>query len=299
MEFFEYSNYAQQIIGQFNGSTPDWVYFLIGGLCFAIIYIFRSVGLYVIASHEGIKNKWMAFIPFFSTYYIGVCGRKNRFFNIDTRIVGIIAAVFEFCLVGLYILDIVAAALVDPYLLYATDYYEMGGQQYSLTTVSLDMQALLAADPSLGWAGWCFNYLSVYIISWLNFLYMLVMVVLLNCFFQTYSTRRYFLFTITSVLFPVQGILIFAVRNNKGVNYGEYMRSVQERMYRQYRQQNFEQDPYNQNPYSRNGYGAPPDGSNPYRTHSAPPQQGNTDDPFSEFGNSEGSGGDPFDEFKN
>lgn len=291
MEFFEYSNYAQLIIGQFNGSVSSWVYFLVGGLCFLAIYVFRTVGLYVIATREGIGHKWMAFIPFFSTYYIGVCGQKNRVFNIDTRIVGIVAAALEFILVGLYILDIVSSALVDPYIVYTTEDYALPGQQFQITTAALDEAAMLTANPSLGWAGWCYNHLYTYVTGWLNFLYMLVMVVLLNCFFQTYSTRRYLLFTITSVLFPVQGILIFAVRNNRGVNYAEYMRAVQERMYREYRnQQTFNQNPYNQNPYSRNQYNNPTGGGQTQ-------QQQKPADPFDEFGGNDG--GDPFDEFKN
>ncbi len=293
MEFFEYSSYAQAIVEQFNGAADAWLYFLIGGLCFAIIYVFRSVGLFVIAKREGIKHKWMVFIPFFSTYYIGVCGQKNRFLNIDTRIVGTIAAVLEFMLVGLYILDIVAAAAVQPYISYTTEELVPG---FQVTTPMLDVTSLLAIDPGLSWAGWCYNYLDVYIISWLNFVYMLVMVVLLNCFFQTYSTRRYFLFTITSVLFPVQGILIFAVRNNKGMSYAEYMRRMQEQMYRQYRsQQGFDQNPYNQNPYSRNQYGNPPEDAP--RGNTQEPPHTKTDDPFAEFGGQDGS--DPFDEFKN
>lgn len=298
MEFFEYSNYAQVLMEQFNGTVSDWLCYLIGGLCFAIIYAFRSVGLFVIATRGGYKNRWMAFVPFFSTYYIGVCGQKNRFLNIDTRIVGIIAAAFEFSLVGLYVLNIVADALVSPYIVYTNQIVNLYGQEITIQTPRLNSVTMNELAPWLGWAGWCYNYLNTYIISWLNFLYMLVMVVLLNCFFQTYSIRRYFLFTITSVLFPVQGILIFAVRNNKGVNYAEYMRAVQERMYRQYRsQQNFNSDPYNQNPYSNNSY---QNDRPPYGDHQngAPSADKKTEDPFSEFGSSDNSGGDPFDEFK-
>ena len=80
----------------------------------------------------------------------------------------------------------------------------------------------------------------------------------LSAFFQTFAARRYMLFTITSVLFPVQGIIIFILRNNSGMNYREYIRREQERQYRMYqqyrRQQSFDQNPYNQNPYSRNPY---------------------------------------------
>ncbi len=301
MEFFQYASYVNALTSQFNGTTYLWVSFLVGGLCFAIVYVFRSVGLFVIAGHEGLPNKWMAFVPFLSTYYIGVCGQKNRFFNIDTKAVGIVSAVLEVVMVALYVLDIVAFVSVEPFIVQTTEYYEYLGQQIPVTADTLNVQAMLAANPTLGWAGWCYNYLDAYIISWMQLLDMLVMVVLLNCFFQTYSARRYFLFTITSVLFPVEGILIFAVRNNKGMSYAEYTRMVQERMYREYRsQQNFDRNPYNNNPYT-NGYDRPPYQNNP---DSGNASQGNsngsaTDDPFGEYSSGAPKDDDPFDEFKN
>ena len=59
----------------------------------------------------------MAFIPFFNTYYIGVCAQKNKCFNaISAKTVGIITAVFEFVLVAAYIVYHVAYSLVDEYL---------------------------------------------------------------------------------------------------------------------------------------------------------------------------------------
>ncbi len=289
MELLDYLRGAPLIIEQFSGIREVLLYFIIGGIFVAAVYALRTVGLYVIARREGIKNRWMVFIPFVSTYYIAVCGQKNRFLNIDTRIVGLVAAVLEFLLAGLYVFSIVVSFTVDPYIMYTTGEILPGIES---TTTTLNEIDLLAQSPSLGWAVWCYYFMDLYIISWLNLIYMLVMVVLLNCFFQTYSTRRYFLFTVTSVLFPVQGILIFAVRNNKGVNYAEYMRSVQERMYRQYRQQNFEQNPYNQNPYDRNV----PHTDAPYG-NTDPSPKGKQDEPFSEFGGTGNS--DPFDEFKN
>ena len=120
-------------------------------------------------------------------------------------------------------------------------------------------------------------------------------IILLICFFQTYASRRYVLFALTSVLFPIMGILFFIVRNNKGVNYRDFIRAEQARQYQQYQQyqQNFNQNPYNQNPYNRNPYNNPP-----------PSNGGSGSDPFDEFGGngqSDGtganSGSDPFEDF--
>ena len=145
-----------------------------------------------------------------------------------------------------------------------------------------------------------YNYMDKYILSTANLVLIILEICVLMCFFQTYASRRYVLFTVTSILFPIQGILFFVVRNNKGVNYRQYVAAVQAQQYRMYQQQ---QQYYNQNPYNRQ----PRDNGNPYQNPYS--QQGNSrsgtkpDDPFGDFGSDNGgngaNGGSPFDEFDN
>ena len=120
---------------------------------------------------------------------------------------------------------------------------------------------------------------------------MVAQVLLLSAFFQTYASRRYFIFTLVSVIVPVQGTIFFVIRNNKGLSYRDFMRAEQERRYRtyqQYQQQN--PNPYNQNPYSHN----PHAGNQPY--DDGQPRPTPPEDPFSEFGGGSGStNSDPFD----
>lgn len=289
MDFFQYATYADTFAEVSGFSSPLWVSLTVGGLCFLIVYIFQSVGLFTIARRAGFKNKWMAFVPFFNTYYIGKCGDKNKFFNIDTKKIAIATAVLEFVVLGLFILSYVATYKVTPFLEEHNDETLLGSTM--MLSLPADFNVL---NPSLAWAGWCYNYLD-FILAPLNIVQMLGMIVILNCFFQTYSARHYFLFTITSIFFPVQGILIFAVRNNKGMKYSDYIRMVQERAYRQYRdQQSFNQNPYNRNPYS-NDYNRPP-----YQNAEQPgqpqPQNSEPEDPFAEFNCSKNKSG-PFDEF--
>ena len=288
MDFFEYASVADTFAEVFGTTSPLWVSLSIGGLCFLIVYVFQSVGLYTIARREGLKNKWMAFIPFFSTYYIGVCGQKNKFFNIDTKKIAIATAVVELITLGVYVLNFIASIKVVPYLV------SHSADENLWPTVVTSLSEEIHSHPELTWAAWCYNYLS-YILAPLQIIQILGMVIVLNCFFQTYAAKRYFIFTIASIFFPVQGILIFAVRNNKGMKYSDYIRAAQERAYRQYRdQQNFYQSPYNQNPYSGN--------HPPYQEEQHQPPQSETqqnvqpEEPFSEFDSSKS---DPFDEFKN
>ena len=46
MDFFEYANMARMF------ANTIWVQFLVGGLCFAIVFVFQAVALFTIASRE-------------------------------------------------------------------------------------------------------------------------------------------------------------------------------------------------------------------------------------------------------
>jgi hypothetical protein len=288
MDFFEYASVASVF------TDTLWVQLVIGALCFAIVFIFQAVALYVIAKREGYKNRWMAFVPFINTYYIGVCAQKNKIYNIDAKTIGLVTAIFEVVLFGAYVFYNVAVSLVSEYVFYTeTD---------TIFGVVLEPYLIISSVPeNLKWAGWIYNYFDSYILRWVNLIYLLLEVCLLLAFFQTYACRRYVLFTITSILFPIQGILFFVVRNNKGVNYKEFVRAEQARqyrMYQQYQQQhqnNFYDNPYNRNPYDRGGYNNNNYNNNNQNSYN---NQGNSqtpppDDPFG------GLGGNSSNNFKN
>ena len=291
MDFFEYATIALQFVN----SKTLYVPLIVGALCFLTVFVFQAIGLYTIAAREGLKNKWMAFVPFLNTYYIGVCGQKNRAFaSVNTKTLSLAASILEALLVVGHVVYYVAVfKLFD-----AGCVFEAVQEGYYGSTTELQ---LVGVPVELAWAAWCFECLYDYILVWVNLIFLALRVFVLSAFFQSFAARRYFLFTITRILFPIQGILIFIVRNNTGMNYREFLRREQERQYRiyqQYTRQNYESNPYDQNPYSRGGYENPP-----YEGQSrSNPSAGNTnDDPFSGLGNEgNGNGGgkdnsDPFD----
>lgn len=290
MNFFNYASIASFFTSEL------WVSLLVGGLCFALVFAFQAVALYTIAGREGYGNRWMAFVPFLNTYYIGVCAQKNSFYRTDTKKVAISAAVFEGVLVALYVF------------LYVTRYgvLEANGYIGYMTQDSglgywIEVPFIRSDLPeSLNWASWVVEHLNDYVIWYIDLVYVLLNAVLLICFFQTYACRRYVLFTITSVFFPIQGILFFVVRNNKGMNYRDFVarrQAIQYQIYQQ-QQQYYNQNPYNGNPYNGNPYNNAPNPSAPHTK---------TDDPFGDLGGSDsnnGNGGNgasggssPFDEF--
>lgn len=295
MDFFEYASVAAMFVNTL------WVQLLVGAVSFAIVFVFQAIALYTIARREGYKNKWMAFIPFANTYYIGVCAQKNKFHNIDARTLGLITAVFEFLLFAFYILYYVACYLVIDYEIATETTTTVMGISRTFTEYSLE-----GVPENLAWAAWMYNYMYRYILRFVDLLFLLCQICLLMTFFQTYSCRRYVLFTVTSVLFPIQGILFFVVRNNKALNYKEFLRSEQARVYRMYQQQqqqNFNRNPYSRNPYNQNPYTDSLNNDSTEYGGSAP------EDPFGDLGGSGGSGGNtdsrpddggsPFDELNN
>ncbi len=297
MDFFEYANIAMMF-----SYSVNWLPYLVGGLCYAVVFIFSAVALYTIASREGYKNKWMAFVPFFNTYYIGVCAQKNKCLNMDARKVSMITAILETLLFVGNLLFYIACEILESGNYLQPIINEINGIPFSDYRVDPNLPSNLA------WAGWCFENIENYILWWLQLIYLFFEVMVLSCFFQTYAAKRYFIFTITSILFPIQGVLFFVLRNNKGMNYRDYIRREQEKQYRVYREHynqnnnpynnsynNPYNNPYNQNPYSNGDYNQQGGGQS-----NAGNSAGTYDDPFSEFndggsGNSSNSGGDPFD----
>lgn len=276
MAFFTISMSAEMFM------KPEYwrVSLIYGAIGFLVVFVFQAIALYVIASRGGIKHKWMAFVPILSTYYIGVCARKNKALWLDSKIVGIIIASLELVLCAGYAMHYVGHHFAQDYIVYEAqqDFYGIGLREPTIPEI----------DSNLAWAGFCYLILDD-IVDWVRLGYIFLQVMLLTAFFQTYASRRYILFTIISVIFPIQGILFFVVRNNTGMNYREFVMREQERRYRMYRQYTQNQydpnNPYNQNNYnqgggSQNNYGPPPNGYGEY-----PRPESKVEDPFEEFGN--------------
>ncbi len=269
MVFFEYYSIVSEFMGQDSWvGTP----FLVGALCFALVFVFQGVALFTIAGREGYKNRWMAFVPFFNTYYIGVCAQRNRVFNgVDTKILAMIAAIVEAVLfVGYLVYYVAVFQLINAGCTYWAEEQTVFG---TIETLHIHEYKV---TQNLKWAQWCFNYLFDYILWWAEYVLMFLNLFVLLSFFRTYSARRSFIFTLTSLLLPIQGILFFAVRNNRGLSFRDYVRAEQAKQYDMYRRANNMQNPYDdangQNGGGYDSYGTP---------HSE--QKSAPDDPFSEF----------------
>lgn len=306
MEFFEIERIVEQAFLNDVHKRYLWAYLAIAGAIFCMLYVFKAIALYTIASREGFKHKWMAFVPFFSTYYVGVVSEKNTVFKAKAKYLSLAAAILEVLHFAPAILYFVAEFLIfnggydEP--IYETLIF--GTQIEVLAGYNLNL------PDSLGWAGWVYSHLYEYILDWLELAYMILNVFILISFFRTYASARYVLFSILSILFPIGSIFMFVVRNNRGKNYLEFLREQRQRQYAMYQEymRGNGQNGQGGAGYG-SGYGANFGGqSDPYAQQrpSTPP-----DDPFGGLGSSNGgqSGGehsgnggnpsDPFDDFNN
>ncbi|MCD8286742.1 MAG: hypothetical protein LUD50_05910, partial [Clostridia bacterium] len=290
MDFFQYANIADS----FATFETRWLTYLVGGLCYAIVYIFLVVGLFIIAKREGLKHKWMIFIPILNTYYFGEASKKNKLFGvIDARIVAAVCSFLELSLVVFNVLYYVSfETLISSGYLTEQPYEDYYGTYYIY-------QLKGALPPELNWANWCYFTAPDIITWWLDIIYMVVELATFVLFFKTYAARRYLLFSITGVLFPIQGILVYTIKGNKGFNYNQFIKQQQQMQYQAYQQQmrnNPNGNPYNGgNPYSSNPY------ENPYsEQYRNPPAGGPDEDPFGGAGAPKKSApddDDPFAEF--
>lgn len=295
MDFFQFASYAEIFVTSTVTDNRYWICLLVGALCFLIVYVFQVFGLITIARREGYKHKWMIFVPILNTYYIGVCAQKNKVYGMKASTFALVTSVLEGILVVGYIIYYVAVFLCWDYVLWA-EYNDISNFVYAAGFNS-DMPS------SLEWLGWMFMYGNDYILYWLELLFIIAKLLLLTAFFRTYAAPRYLFFSIVGALLPLTGILIYAVRNNTGMSYADYIRRQREKNYRMYQQQQqqnqYNQNPYNQNPYNQNPYNQNPYGQSPQGGAQAP-------DPFDEYGSSSStssgsssnSDDSPFDEFK-
>ena len=262
-------------------------YYLITGLCalgiYLVLLIFGGIGLNKLAKKQGLKHRFMAFLPFVNTYYAGKLAGETQFFGQKMKRVGLYAMLSEIAYVALQIFVLVATVIsyFPQYLtLEVTDNVLIGQPNADLPSW---------VEPSITYGG-----LVAYLV-W--FFVLIFFCVLYIAFFRKYYARGPILLAFLSSILPFRGFTIFAVRNNAPVDYNDYIR----RRTQAYMRGNGPYGPQN-GPYGGNGPYGPQSG--PYGGNT----QNNAPDPFEGFGgpentNSGGSGGsnssddDPFSEF--
>lgn len=303
MEFIDFTNIVQMLI-EFITDDPYYTYYwlalIIGGVFFLAFYALEAFALFTIAKRNGYKNRWMAFVPFLNTYYIGVLADKNKTFKTKTKYFAIPMAVLEFLNVAIFVLS--SVAIVS---LFSTTYvkavpesiYSSNGELI-LTVFTGKYEINGELPSSLYWAWWVFSNISS-LSSVFELLYLVFAVFVLSAFFRTYSPKNYFVFTIFSVILPIKAIFMLCVRDNNAISYTDYMKEVQRKRYNAYQEYmrnnggygHFNGGNYNSGNYGNNGY-----------NNNGSYQQNEPQDPFGGLGENSGANKtkdeDPFEDLK-
>lgn len=252
---------------------------------YLIFFILEGVGLYTMASKQGVGYKWRTFVPFVNSYLMGeltgdcpFCGKKIKSIKVwilCTELVAFITGALYFvceCLLASELFDAFRREVIDIYMGIEVLTYE-----YDVSRMS-------------GWHLIIYNISQIdyYIYMVCDLLYFVFYIILLTNFFRKYFAKNYFMLVLACVLFPVQGACVFAVRNNKPVDYTAYMNRRRAQYFGQHQNTN---NPYNYYSDRNNGGSANGNGGYNYDPFTGQPINHNTsnDDPFSEFGNSDGN----------
>lgn len=229
---------------------------------YLVNFALEAVGLYTMAKKANGKHKWMAFVPFCNTYLIGELGGDGYLFSAKIKRSGLWAMVAEIVAFVGSAFYFVLGYLIDVYC------------TYNPTT-----NTYTDVPKSLAWAVLSIDYIGI-VTDVLNLAYIIFLFVVLFAFFKKYYYRNPMIMAISAFFFPfTKGAILFAIRNNKPVDYEECVRRQQELYRKQYQNRN----PYDQNPYNRTPYGD--SYGNPYRNppDRRSPSEGEPPDPFEEF----------------
>ena len=288
MEFFDLFNvpmmFMEEIINfvvkpdiqdVYDFSNVVLSYYLFAALgalgVYVILLIFGGIGLSKLAKKQGLKHRWMGFLPFFNTYYAGKLAGETQFFGQKMKRIGLYAMLTEILYVVLQLFLMIATVIS-----YFPQYRTLEVDEGVMTGIAnSNMPAWL--EPTI-----LYGNLVAYLI-W--FFVIIFFCVLFIAFFRKYYARGPILLAFLSAVLPFRGITIFAVRNNAPVDYNDYIRR---RTQAYMRSNGYNQPPYG--PYGpQNGpQSGPQNGPDPFEGFGSPNssnsgKSSSDDDPFSEF----------------
>ena len=269
----------QDIFAWSNFVLSYYLFSALGALgVYLILLVFGGIGLNKLAKKQGLKHRWMAFLPFFNTYYAGKLAGETQFFGQKMKRVGLYAMIVEILYVGLQIF-IRIANIISWFPQYLTIEIKDGVPRPEIND-----------DVIPAWIEPAVTYGNL--VAYLLWFFVIVFFcVLFVAFFRKYYARGPILLAFLSAVLPFRGFTIFAVRNNAPVDYNAYIR----RRTQAYMRNNGYQPPYGPYGPGNGGYGSggPQNGPDPFEGFGGPSggsssgsssSPSSDDDPFSEFG---------------
>lgn len=269
--------YSFVIFNRYGGTTEKT---LIGSAVIAVLiwgalFVLQGVGLSTMAKNRGMKNRYLAFIPFANLWYLGKLAGDCDIFGHRMKNPGVYAMIAQIATTALCVAMAICEGLL--FTVYASN-ITIDSTTGMMVWTNLTGTAKAMENFYSNWGD--------FLCSIVGLVYEILIFLIMISLLKKYYAKNYMMLSFVQLFLPLaRYIIIFAVRKNKAVDYNEYMRSRYEEFAR--RQQAYRGNPYGGaygRPYG-NPYGNP---QNPYGAPQRP-----QDDPFGEFSN------EPFSDMRN
>ena len=274
MELYTFIELARIFVGLATNNLE--YYLIVGAIIGAVLWIaffaLQGVGLYVMAKKRGIKKRALAFVPFANILFIGKLAGECKVFGHKMKGAGLYAMLAQ----------IVATLVTAAYIAAEMYLLLVHGDKCVLVDETYYYWQGLTGFAASAAKFYC-DY-GQFLMMIFQTVFGILMLIVLMGLFKKYATQNYMLFSFLSLLLPISRfIVIFAVRNNRAIDYDAYVRARQEEYIRR-QQYHYGYGPYG-DPYRNNPYGAPQ------------PPQPKPEEPFGEFGTNDKKEESPFEEF--
>ena len=252
---------------------PGWM--IISGISilglWTALFVLQGIGIYAMATKQGMKKRALAFIPFASIWYVGKLAGECNFFGQRMKRAGMYAMIAQILVAVVSILTIAAEQYL--WLTHGAPQMDMEYNVYYWTALSgFDLHVSRFFD------------VSGYVLSIFQLGFEIFLVVVMMGLCKKYAPKNYMMLGFLVLFVPISRfIIIFVLRNRKPIDYEAYMRARHEAFMRAQQQYYSRQNPYG-NPYG-NPYTRP---NSPYGGQSGGQYNG---------GNGAGKPADPFEEF--
>ncbi|MBO4594176.1 MAG: hypothetical protein J5697_00570, partial [Clostridia bacterium] len=199
-------------------------------------YLLRSIGVYKLAKANGIEKPWIAFIPavwmftackligessgFFGQTYKKLALAFGIAFSVCAAVSLIDRALSYYPLIS-YALQAGETARIYYAGSYSSDFFASSGIPVYPYDSAFCVEGFVAAYPS--WINGLLRVINILGI-FTSIVSIVITVSVYFSLFRKFWPEHYILASLLSILLSLFPIFMFAVRNNKPVNYGEYMR---------------------------------------------------------------------------
>ncbi len=191
------------------------IYFTVFALIGLVIYVFNSLGIMFLANKLGLKNGWLGFIPFASTYKFGQVADECSKRMGERKTYAKLLLAFEIAIYALFIPFIVVFIMLFKLagIINNTDYYGYGGEFVP------GGESLIVSDGAVTMAIFALIILLIYLAIIAVAIVMAVFrYIALYKIFKYEAPNNSVLYIVLSIVFNISWIFLFVTSLKKDIS---------------------------------------------------------------------------------